>query len=358
MTVVAALRIEGIPALIGDFILTDGNINEPHIFLPTRPDINLGRIAGIDRRVIGMARKVHIFNDKFVAGFTGLVSAGKEIFTDLERRFSNKSPTIDDLNVALRQFNIKYSGSAYVVGWTVRSRPRCFLWEARPGSQVTKTSHSIAGSGAKHFADLLTSAHVGGYSTEVKIAWDKAALLGLTKIGSLLTEELSSGSNLAAAYGYGGEIVLWTASGFRSVKKLTHIFFNARIEANGNISIQPSNVSAVYENKGRYTVAQIAHITLIDGVLSATNTYVMAITPIHDGMPNLDVTTIGVIELEAPYYFLAISVLDVESGRTAQIRMTAQSGDDSPINHTKRDGLDYFQLKSDMIEYMVRRAFS
>ena len=40
MTLVAALKMEGISALIGDFLITDGQGGTGHIWLSTKPNLN------------------------------------------------------------------------------------------------------------------------------------------------------------------------------------------------------------------------------------------------------------------------------------------------------------------------------
>jgi hypothetical protein len=358
MSVVAALRIEGIPTIIGDFLLTDNDTTKPHIFLPTRPDINSSPFGHLDRRVAGMRRKIHIFNDNFVAGFTGSVKAGEEVFADLEHRFSTKAPTIHELDDAFQRFNTKYSNGASVAGWTMRSRPTCFSWSAAPGSRARKVTHEIIGSGTEHFTNLLTGADMRGHSDSVALAWDKAVLVGLTKIGGLVTEELSSGKNLEAAYGYGGEMIILTSAGFRAVEKFMLTFWNVRIEDDGTINYLPSNVVAVYQNMGRYTAVQVTHLAFADQRLTARDTYVMAITPIHDPMDSLNVKAIGRLELSAPYYFMAFSVVDMKSGKTGLFKMTAQSGPGSVLRHIKRDGIDYLEMDRKMIEQYIANMFN
>jgi hypothetical protein len=354
VTVVASLLIEGIPAIIGDFLITDNDTKKPHIFVPTRPDINSSAFKQLDRRVAGMVRKVHIFNDNFVAGFTGPVEAGKEIFSSLEHHFSETAPTLLELGDAFERFNNLPSAS--VAGWTMRSKPRCFLWSATPGARAEKVPLAIIGSGANHFTGLLTGA-AGGYSDSVTSAWDKAVLSGLAKIGALVAEELLSGSNLVASYGYGGELIILTSRGFRAVDKLTLLFWNVRIEDDGTINYLPANVSAVYENRGRFTIVQISNLNFADGRLTARDTHVMAITPIHEPLDDLDVTTIGRLDLSAPYYFVEFRIFDVKSGKSGVVRMTALHGEGSPIRHGKRNGLDYFEMDRDAIEPLIADRF-
>jgi hypothetical protein len=138
MTVIAALRIEGIPALISDFLITDERKDVPHFPLPTRPNMNDPLDAPLPRRISGMQRKCVIISDRFVVGFTGDVRAGSQVFAELDRRFGHRSsgPTLAELDLALRGFKLPFHNkrmAATVIGWTVQSRPCCFCWSARLG---------------------------------------------------------------------------------------------------------------------------------------------------------------------------------------------------------------------------------
>jgi hypothetical protein len=106
MTVVAALRIEGVPALIGDFLVTDNRTDAPHFPLPTRPNLNNPASPPLPRRINGMQRKCIVINDRLIVFFTGHVEAARDIFTELEKRFGswNRGPTLDELEIALRLF--------------------------------------------------------------------------------------------------------------------------------------------------------------------------------------------------------------------------------------------------------------
>src|SRR5689334_639177 len=185
MTLVAALRIEGIPALIGDFLITDEQRGTEHLWLPTRPNLNDPQYPKLPRRISGLARKLHLINRRLIVGFTGNdINAARVIFTDLERRFANANtgPDIREISKALEPFNRQFGPprTTIIIGWTCGSRPRCFRWEARPGSSVMHATHAVEGSGSDHFIRMVTGVQPRGYSPAVKTAFDKSVLFGLT----------------------------------------------------------------------------------------------------------------------------------------------------------------------------------
>jgi hypothetical protein len=367
MTLIAALRIEGIPAMIGDFLITDEQIEAPHIYIPTRSNVSDPRTPGVPgvpklpRRMAGLRRKIHIVNDNFIVGFTGSVKAGREIFERLERRFGTitTGPTIQEIDRTLRLFNVQYDKTAAVIGWTVRSRPRCFSWTAGPGSHAINVTHAIEGSGKGHFLTSIRNVRSFGYSPAVQTARDKATLMGLTRAGAVLFEEIASGENLAVGYGYGAEIALFTGSKFEMVPKLGYVFLHVNVGKDGTISIQPASIFAVYESRGRYSLMSITRLTPGSGVLNATDTYVSAITPLHDDMPELNSAVIGRPNQVCRYYFNGLTFFDAKANISGQIRAVTDR-DPSFFQVSERNGLVHFEWnkakRKMMLNYAVTEA--
>lgn len=356
MTVSAAFRIEGIPAMVGDFLVTDNDKRRAHSVLSTRPDISSGAFAYLPHRLAGLRRKIHIFNDGFVAGFSGSLIAGAEIFRELEDRFSARAPSIVELSDALDPFNKKYSGSAYINGWTMRTRPSCFEWAAAPGSRASGVEQSFIGSGAEHFKTLINGADARGYSRSLELAWEKAVLRGVTLIGALVSEELLSGRNLEAAYGFGGDLVLQTAAGFRCVEKFSMLFWNIKIQDDGTLQYFLPSVSAVYENKGRYSLLQIAHLVPTAAGVAGPDIHLHAITPIHDEMKGLGAISER-LDIRAPFIFVGFSIMDSRTGRQAVIKCAIQAGEDAPVRFVSDGGGVKIELVRSQIEPLIRSVF-
>src|SRR5262245_59668702 len=224
MTLIAAVRIEGIPAAIGDFITTDAQVGRKHDFIPTRPLINDAAQRTLPRRIHGLCRKVLIVNPRFIVAFTGLLQEAGIALGELQRKFAqlDRGPALKEIDDVLRPFRARFAGKLTLIGWTVRSRPRCFKWVAAPDASVDHVTHAIEGSGAQHFERMLTDAQSGGYSTAVRVAQDKATLFGITKAGAILFEELVSGGTLENSYGYAAELALFNGREFQFVQGIAY----------------------------------------------------------------------------------------------------------------------------------------
>jgi hypothetical protein len=107
MTVIAALHLAGIPALIGDFLITETDRRRPHFQLPTLQDMSKPFGSECPLQIAGIRRKCLIVNDRFAVAFTGHVAAGKRVFARLAERFGSSStgPSLRDLDDVLQPFN-------------------------------------------------------------------------------------------------------------------------------------------------------------------------------------------------------------------------------------------------------------
>src|ERR1035437_7364754 len=151
MTLVAAFPMRNIPVLIGDFLLTTGEINAKHMFLPTRPDLQRTPSTKERRRIVGMRKKIHKIGERLVVGFTGDLTPGEKLIEAMVKEFGNKSPTKAELEIFLSELAIVGKQKTQLVGWIWENRPLCFEWHGTNPSKVKIVNSSVLGSGAQHF---------------------------------------------------------------------------------------------------------------------------------------------------------------------------------------------------------------
>jgi hypothetical protein len=361
MTVIAALRIEGIPAAIGDFITTDDQKGVKHSFVPTRPAINDAEHMALPRRIHGFRRKLHLINPRFIVAFTGFLKEAADVLAELQRQFgqSDNGPTLHELDRVLEPFNDRCEGKLTVIGWTVQSRPRCFKWVAASNARVAHVTHAIEGSGAKHFGGLLTDAQSAGYSTAVRVAQDKATLMGIAKVGAVLADELLRGGTLQHSYGYGAELALFNGREFQFVPGLAYWFCAVRIELDGSITYMPANIVAAYEPRGRFCAMEVTRLAMGDDRLNATDTYLAAISPPHDSLFDVQQNELRrVVDLsQVQFYFIGLAFFDTRTNASGTIRASAQKSDDDFFFRVhKQDGQVRFEWKRSELEAMILEA--
>src|ERR1700733_11581611 len=129
MTLVAAFPMREIPVLIGDFLLTDNQVNANHMFIPTRPELQYVASTPKKRRIAGLRKKIHKVGERLVVGFTGDFLPGEKLLKALINQFGNKSPTKTELEKFLAEIAIINKHKTKLVGWIWENRPLCFEWD-------------------------------------------------------------------------------------------------------------------------------------------------------------------------------------------------------------------------------------
>jgi hypothetical protein len=309
MTLVAAFKIEGVPVLLGDLLITESS-DLPHKLLPTRPDLSTAPSTG--NRRVGVRRKVLSLGNKLVVGFTGTVRAGSSLFKWLHHEFCNKIPSPEELNLALRLHNNQLSGEASVVGWLADPEPQCFTWTAKPGSRLQWCTHAILGTGADHFSkSILSAAHVGHSNNFTPT--ELARFVAITKATRVLSDELGPAGTLRNNYGYCLEVATWNGDGIEFVPNLTFSFYNALIGPGDRNQIQPVLVR-LYKHDERFSIVQtnfLGDTVGPDGSVGG-HVYVDFATGLHDDCDDVAFPS-STLDPNAPIYCFGIAWGDCES---------------------------------------------
>lgn len=360
MTLVAAFSIEHVPVIVGDFLLFDKQLEKAHIFLPTKPELATEPAKKLGLRIVGFRKKVHRINERLVIGFTGRIDDGQAIVAKLFETYSDSAPSLKQLSDTLSQFNKNTKGITQVVGWTAPKRPVCFSWVSNNSDGAIKVPGVFGGTGGTPFKISLTNVGASGISPEIKTAVERAQFIGVSKACSVLLEELHIGSakNLEAFYGFGAEIAYWNGAKFDYVPKTTLVFWNTRILQDSRFQLAPANVMAVYENRGDFSALQISRVgPSKDGDIEAKETWVNVIPPMHDQMPNLDPASVGRLNIQADFYFHAVTVTDERSGKFGILKLVTNKDGCSTFKCVQNAGKDLFEVNIRELSEMAHSMF-
>lgn len=353
MTLIAAYKIHDITILMGDFLLTDDTTRKKHIFIPTKPELSEVKPESGKRRIAGFRKKVHIINELFAVGFTGYLQPGKAILNELDRKYSNRAPGFNDLKSTLIKIKCDYKDKAEIAGWICKNRPICFHWRGDQPKYLFVRDSVFTGSGGEHFKELLSDQDFSGLSQQIKTSYEKAIFKGLVKSGKVLMTELSTGTNLDEYYGFGTEIIFWNGSKLEYNKKLSYVFWNIIIEETNNLRVMPANICCTYQNFSEFSVIQTTHLGLKKNGqgFEAKNTYVMAVTPIHDEMKDLDVRKrVGRLKIDSEYLFTGIHVHNPKNNLTGRITFINKQGDDFVLSKVENN---YIQINIRQIHDLI-----
>ncbi len=323
MTLVAAIKIQNIPTILADMLITDGSTEAPAIFMPTIPNRALTPLN--NRTIVSVRSKIIILNGTLAVAFTGYISAGKTLFTDLERRFSQVTPSEKEIDDVLCSWNIALDGRASVVGWVANPSPRCFEWSAKPGARVGWVAHSFKGSGANHFRNVILQADASGRGdlTERELS----AFIAVTKANKVLSDEMLSQGGLYNHYGYCLEIVQWTGGVFEFQSKLASVFLDVVVKSEGPLHFNPASFR-IYERHERFALIEMVHFYSHKGPdgLDRRHAFVEMISGIHDDCAELPLER-KLLEPNSPIYTFNIAFRSEETGKSGTMQMTVPSSE-------------------------------
>lgn len=341
MTLVAALRVEGVPVLLGDFLITD-NALQLHSFLPTAPHLSKQRPGRGQPRIRGLRKKIHKINERLVVGFTGELEPGIFLLRALMEEFSDGSACIERLQKFLGDLRFHRKDRCTLVGWCWEKRPICFRWCGACPDNFELPGSAIAGSGAAEFnAQMRMRPAVVGHSG-LSTAFERATYIASCKAGKILFQELIDAKNLESGYGYGAELILWTGSEFRYVSEISYSFWNMEIDSENKLVVAPSNVCSVYRSHEDYSVVQVVYIQpKADGGdgLQATDTFVQLITPMYDEMKGFDVSSLGRQSMDSKLWFSGILIRNSATSKQAVCSFVSECRDEIESFVCYKDGL-------------------
>ena len=145
MTLVASFRLNDIPILIGDFLLTSNNYNN-HNFIPTKPELAKRKPEKGERRIYGVRKKIHIIGGKLAIGFTGELQPGKYILRHIKQKFSSETPSVIKLKSLLTSIKCVNKAKTEFTGWIIEKRPKCFYWSGKKPRELIITNCYFGGS--------------------------------------------------------------------------------------------------------------------------------------------------------------------------------------------------------------------
>lgn len=353
MTVIAAIRFNSIPILMGDFVISSpAGLADP-MWVPTNPNAPKSKIPGY--QITGLRRKVECLHPHLCVGWSGSALAANVAFRRIIASLQKNEPSWNLLEAVLSEVT-EYRGDNAVelVGWLGQPAiARCFIWSSNAPETLQEGSEYITGGGANVLKEILqdTSSNFSPTCED----FDKALLKALGKFTRFLGSEIFSGQTLENLCGYGLEIAIGDQEGFSFIDEITFLSFDILAKSREQFQIKPNTTFYKYKCFGMYSVVQVTHtVSGVDG-LSANNTFVTAITPVYDSMNDLDVAAIGRLPIKSSYYgvFFRMLLWDKRC-LIGALAVPEDNSDEWSVKHSIKNGKDYFELKVDIISQMLR----
>jgi hypothetical protein len=206
MTLVAAFREQGIPFLLGDFLIT---------------------VQGAEA---GTRKKICRVTPNLAVAWTGHQIAAALVVNAMHKHFAGTRATKAELERFLTTFPTTDLApfGLHLIGWILCTDAHCFRWNSGWPQEVFYAPHHYAGSGGPRFISL---AGEGGSRGEVPE--EHPARLVLDTVTRLMVDELGDQKNRAAGFGYAYEILFADGGEFVYVDDVTFVFAEVEFSVAG-----------------------------------------------------------------------------------------------------------------------------
>jgi hypothetical protein len=238
MTLVAAYRPEGVPVLVGDFLISGSGQKSS-----TR-------------------KKIYKVSSNLVVGWSGPLFVAAPILKALFSDFEDKTVTVVELETFFKNRPKDELSSLpfFIVGWVVTEQPYCFLWNILFPTKLFYEPYHVIGSGSEKFKDLITRKFMGGSWGPKKSAIDQAVFSVLSKVGELFSDENLERINRSEGFGHGYEVLYFDGKEFNYVENIAYFGLD--------ILLDPKDFSAnskQYEYWYRYhSIANSAFLQMLN----------------------------------------------------------------------------------------------
>jgi hypothetical protein len=225
MTLIAATRVEGIPVLLGDLLLTAPAKTGVRSFHPVQPHVaaRLPQYTGV--RVAGAARKAILINDYLALGWTGSYFSAGAVLKSLSHEFGSRHTNYAELQSFLST-QVQYQGDTFavhLVGWIFEDEHRCFRWNSQWPHELFEAPEHFSGTGEGLFRSLLNTVTGHMRSSGFKGPDDLVPHIAASEMGNCIAQDVASGKLTENYFGYGFETIFWDGLRYRYVDEVTYV---------------------------------------------------------------------------------------------------------------------------------------
>jgi hypothetical protein len=333
MTLVAAYRPQGVPVLLGDFLITGGE-------------------AELSRK------KICLVGPNFVIGWTGRQFLAAPILKALFEEFGGKSVTMSEIEKFLtnrpneelltkRQME-EFSREIplYLIGWVIDDHPHCFRWNITWPTELFYEPFQVAGSGEAKFRELITRETLGGSWGARRTNVDQAIYSALSKATELYSDEVLERMNRRQGFGYAYELLYLDGNAFRYLDNVAYLGMDIILNpADWTGRSQPYEVWYRYHSLGDISFLQVTNLRNGDMRLET-------IHPAFDQKPRDASFEFTAGSFRADYYCIYLRLQTTEGDFYQGSLVLAENQEGPSLYEKQVNGTYRFELSRDLVKFI------
>jgi hypothetical protein len=289
MTLIAAIRLAGLPVMFADILVTAKVLPSAHEPLPTFQAHELEVVHPAEwYRKFRPGRKVLRINPRLIVAWTGDVLAARPVLRLLQETFCNKEPSLTEIETCLSSIEDQHPFNCLLLGWLAHGPDaQAFQWSSEKKEKLELVEDFALGSGEPELVKLSKECVIHDLDITSGTPYERAQRQAVAIAGNLLGTELADATTLHQRFGAGYEIFVFDGCRFEPVQSATYIVWGMAMDP-GVVSTLPTVQRVIrYFYVGDFMFAQTGRVSSKPGDL----------TPNSEGMAQLGTLQIDNIDL-------------------------------------------------------------
>ena len=218
MSLVVADRIEGVPFLLGDVIISQQEKPKQSIAVPTIPDISRIMDISANQSIERLIEKVACLRRDVCVGWAGSVYTARQALEILDEHLPKQGTDAPMLEKLLASVCVEEDLHTRMLFWVGDRRPACLLWDSGAHDEIIGVDLPfVIGSGTGHMNTLYDAHSLSSGHDYVGTVLARAA--------NVLSFELAYGLNLADLWGGTILPIIFSENSFRVYDDYMSFFF-------------------------------------------------------------------------------------------------------------------------------------
>lgn len=324
MTLVAAYRPEGIPVLIGDFLITGGGQESTK-------------------------KKIYKVSPNFAVGWSGPAFVAAPILRALFSAFEDKIVALSEVETFFsnRPKDELSTLPFFIVGWVIGEHPHCFLWNILCPTKLFYEPYHVVGSGTQKFQELMTRKSMGGSWGSKRTTIEQAVFSALSKATELYSDENLDKMNRREGFGHGYELLYFDGREFRYVENIAFFGMDILLNLDDDFSgrTQPYEYWYRYHSLSNSSFLQILNLRTGAMMLEL-------ISPVFNYLGKDAAFEFTAGSFRADYYCIHLRI-QTAKGEAYRASLVLAENKDGPSRYERlENGVYRFELGRDLMKFI------
>ncbi|MDQ6981590.1 MAG: hypothetical protein Q9M08_01090 [Mariprofundus sp.] len=244
MTLIAAMRVNQIPIILGDLLISRETKDDdlPSVSIPSLHSVNTYLGEDSQLQVVGLSQKVNIISENFCIAWTGRKYQARALIRHLHKKCGGRTVTVKEFKELLDQYPIEKMDDLDCIAYLYDYETKGFWRKNRniPMFELDSLEDvQVGGTGTPKFIqtiERIKDGHIEGEYTSLEESLGRVMGFTSTAFGN----QVMKGEGITEGWGGGFEVAYLRGKSFEKVSDVMHLFWTIRELDDGEFEIESS----------------------------------------------------------------------------------------------------------------------